>query len=100
MTLKYLFSILLIFSTLSIFAQANWNNTTFVHRDGRSIKDGFNNTIQLEGVNIRNVMGQLISSEFFTSINTIPIYLDGNNGLYFIELISADSKSIIKVVKE
>lgn len=49
---KYLLAILISGLSLSLFSQANWNNTTFVHRDGRVIKDGQNNTIRLDGVNL------------------------------------------------
>jgi hypothetical protein len=48
---KVLFFALLFPSTL-IFGQANWNNTSFVHRDNQVIKNGFNATITLEGVNL------------------------------------------------
>ena len=34
------------------FGQAIWSNSTFVHQDGREIKDGQNNQIHLEGVNL------------------------------------------------
>nr|WP_294858504.1 cellulase family glycosylhydrolase [uncultured Fluviicola sp.] len=46
-----LITCLLCFSTSAIFAQADWNNTSFVHRSGRQILDGTNTPIRLEGVN-------------------------------------------------
>ena len=40
------------FSILSVSAQANWNNNSFVHRSGRQLLDGSNTQIRLEGVNL------------------------------------------------
>lgn len=34
------------------FGQAVWDNSSFVHRSGRFVEDGQNNTIKLEGVNL------------------------------------------------
>jgi endoglucanase len=48
---KGLITCLLCFSASAVFAQANWNNTSFVHRSGRQILDGTNTPIRLEGVN-------------------------------------------------
>jgi hypothetical protein len=41
-----------IFSVDNIQAQAVWNNTSFVHRNGQEIHNGQNNAINLDGVNI------------------------------------------------
>jgi polyhydroxybutyrate depolymerase len=51
-------------------------------------------------VNIRNLIGQLVKTEKFNSIKYIPINLSGNKGVYFVEVISVDSKSITKVIKQ
>ena len=37
---------------VSAVAQANWNNSSFVHQNGKYILDGNNDTIQLNGVNL------------------------------------------------
>ncbi|WP_343633822.1 cellulase family glycosylhydrolase [Fluviicola sp.] len=49
---KLLLTYLICFSGIPAFTQANWNNTSFVHRSGRQILDGNNTPIRLEGVNL------------------------------------------------
>lgn len=43
--------VLSIFTSV-VHGQVSWNDSSFVHRDGRQIKDGQNNPLQLEGVNL------------------------------------------------
>lgn len=45
-------SIALLFITIQIFPQAMWTDSSFVHRDGRQIKDAYGNSIILEGFNL------------------------------------------------
>ena len=49
--ISFLF-ILLFISVSLIHAQSVWNNTSFVHRDNQDIRDGQNNLIQLNGVDL------------------------------------------------
>lgn len=49
---------------------------------------------------IRNQIGQEVSRTFYGSTNLLPIELNGESGLYFVEVISVDKKAVLKVVKE
>ena len=46
------FLFLFIVATPELNAQADWNNTSFVHRNNQQILDGQNNAIKLNGVNL------------------------------------------------
>lgn len=54
MKLRSIFLFLLPFflAAQTISAQANWNNTSFVHRNNKQILDGQNSVVQLNGVNL------------------------------------------------
>ncbi|MEQ8908550.1 MAG: SBBP repeat-containing protein [Vicingaceae bacterium] len=49
---------------------------------------------------IRNQLGQELSRKTYRSTNLLPVNIAGKAGLYFVEVISADKKAVLKVVKE
>jgi len=51
-------------------------------------------------VTVRNVLGLEISSESYTSANSINLALEGCSGMYFIEISSQGKKATYKIVKE
>jgi len=51
-TRNLLIMLVLLVSVNNIQAQAVWDNTSFVHRNGQEIHNGQNNVINLDGVNI------------------------------------------------
>ena len=49
---------------------------------------------------IRNLMGQEVLRKNYPFINRIEMTLDGDKGIYFIELIEGNKKAILKVIKD
>ena len=49
---------------------------------------------------IRNSQGKLVKQQEFKKEQNISIEIEGSKGIYLIEVISADKKAIIKVVKQ
>jgi hypothetical protein len=49
---------------------------------------------------IRNSEGKLVKHQEFKKEQNISIEIEGSKGIYLIEVISADKKAIIKVVKQ
>ncbi|CAN5738176.1 hypothetical protein BH11BAC7_BH11BAC7_09840 [soil metagenome] len=45
-------AVIVFFVIPAMYAQANWNNTSFVHRSNQQILDGQNTAIKLDGVNL------------------------------------------------
>ena len=57
----------------------------------------FGGKIQVE---IRNAMGQLISSKVYQEERFIELNLEGANGLYLITVVGEKDQASLKVIKE
>jgi hypothetical protein len=51
-------------------------------------------------VNVRNMHGQLLTTERFYSANSIPLNIEGASGVYFVEVLAGDVSSIIRLMKQ
>lgn len=51
-------------------------------------------------VEISNTLGQVIYQEEYFSTNTINLSLEGVSGIYLVKVKTADSESIVKVIKQ
>ena len=51
-------------------------------------------------INVRNINGQVVSTKFFNSVNSFPLTIEGADGIYFVEIVSRDANSIIKIIKQ
>lgn len=51
-------------------------------------------------IRVRNMVGQLISEKGFSNLQSVEIAIPGPSGIYFVELISSNRRSIIKLKKE
>jgi len=50
-------------------------------------------------INIRNIEGKLLKNNFSINGNIINIEIDGNNGIYFMEILSQNKRATFKIVK-
>ena len=50
-------------------------------------------------INIKNILGQTISTKKFTSTNTALLNIEGASGLYFVEIQTANKTTAMKVQK-
>ena len=51
-------------------------------------------------INVRNIVGQIVSSKRYNSVNQIDLKLNGKPGIYFVELNTENERTILKVIKE
>ena len=51
-------------------------------------------------VTLKNVLGQEIQYKTYNSTERIDMSIDGESGVYFIEILSEDKKAVLRVVKE
>lgn len=60
-----------------------------------------NSEYQAVSVKLKDALGRLINTYSFSSTDLFEIELDGNNGMYFIEISTEDGKMMVyKIVKE
>lgn len=50
-------------------------------------------------INVRNSIGQLLISENYKSIDILELTIDGENGLYLIEIITGNKSTVLKIIK-
>jgi hypothetical protein len=60
---------------------------------------GLDNTANLQ-INIINTLGQKVISESFSNSSTVKLDLNISPGIYFVEIVSADSYIIKEFVKK
>lgn len=60
----------------------------------------FAQSISRMQIRVRNMVGQLISETVVDNLQSIEIAIPGPSGIYFVELISSDKRSIVKLKKE
>lgn len=51
-------------------------------------------------IRVRNMVGQLISETAVANLQSVEIAIPGPRGIYFVELISSNRRSIVKLEKE
>ncbi len=50
-------------------------------------------------INIRNIEGKLLKNNFSINGNIINIEIDGNIGIYFMEILSQNKRATFRIVK-
>lgn len=51
-------------------------------------------------INLRDINGKLIKNSKYSSIENIEFNIDGAKGIYFLELVTAENRIFVKVVKQ
>jgi len=74
--------------------------TVFPNPTKNNVTIGFSNLKETVEVRVSNILGQLVSRKQYQSVDQISLILEGQSGVYFVEVIADDKASkTIRVIK-